>query len=142
MGLGVKRTFLRRALLMMTVLSLIASRTSCTRFEKLNSLFSFVPHCWSTSYTFESYNDLSITTIALLLSALVTINFSSVTFLCNLLITPCTLLFIWGRGRGGVTALEHIEIIRHKNTGGVVVLNRYIPDEDLIELVYESQLDD
>ena len=40
------------------------------------------------------------------------------------------------------TALEHIEIIRHKNTGGVVVLNRYIPDEDLIELVYESQLDD
>ena len=98
MGLGVKRTFFRRVFLIMTVLSLIASRTSCTSFGKLNSLFPFAPHCWSTSYTFESYNDLSITTIALLLSALVTINFSSSTFLCKPLITPFTLLFIWGRG--------------------------------------------
>ena len=39
-------------------------------------------------------------------------------------------------------ALEHIEIIRHKNTRGLVLLNRYIPDEDLIELVYDSQSDE
>jgi hypothetical protein len=34
-------------------------------------------------------------------------------------------------------ALEHIEIVRHKN-GGLDVLNKFIPDENVIELVYES----
>ena len=35
-------------------------------------------------------------------------------------------------------ALEHIEIIRHLNTNNISVLNNYIPDEGLIELVYDS----
>jgi len=36
------------------------------------------------------------------------------------------------------TALEHIEIIRHLNTNNITVLNSYIPDEGLIERVYDS----
>jgi hypothetical protein len=36
-------------------------------------------------------------------------------------------------------ALEHIEIVRHKNNDDVTLLNRYIPDAGLIELMYESQ---
>ena len=36
-------------------------------------------------------------------------------------------------------ALEHIEIVRHTNDSEVTLLNRYIPDAGLIELVYESQ---
>ena len=41
-------------------------------------------------------------------------------------------------------ALEHIEIIRHLNNDNLNVLNRFIPDEGLIELVYEydSHCDD
>jgi hypothetical protein len=39
-------------------------------------------------------------------------------------------------------ALEHIEIIRHKNSDDVTVLNRFFPEEDLIELVYDSPRDE
>ena len=35
-------------------------------------------------------------------------------------------------------ALEHIEIIRHLNNEGITVLNTYIPEDGLIELVYDS----
>ena len=34
-------------------------------------------------------------------------------------------------------ALEHIEIIRHLNSDNITLLNKYIPDEGLVELVYE-----
>ena len=42
------------------------------------------------------------------------------------------------------TVLEHNEIICHLNNDNLNVLNRYIPDEGLIELVYEydSHCDD
>jgi len=36
-------------------------------------------------------------------------------------------------------ALEHIEIVRHKRKSDVTLLNNFLPDDGLIELVYESQ---
>ena len=38
-------------------------------------------------------------------------------------------------------ALEHIEIIRHLNSDEITVLNTYIPEEGLIELIYDSHRD-
>ena len=39
-------------------------------------------------------------------------------------------------------ALEHIEIVRHRNSDDTGVLNRFIPDEGFVELVYDSREDD
>ena len=41
-------------------------------------------------------------------------------------------------------ALEEIEIFRHRNNNDITVLNRCIPEEGLIKLIYEndSHLDD
>ena len=36
-------------------------------------------------------------------------------------------------------ALENIEIVRHLNSDDVTVLNRYIPDEGFIDLIYETE---
>lgn len=36
-------------------------------------------------------------------------------------------------------AFEPIEIVRHRGNSDLTLLNRFIPEDGLIELVYESQ---